>query len=54
MGAAACTAARRRRHTPVLWTIFVMVLVLWLLGVVLPSRSTHPYRPGHCGDEGCA
>ena len=29
-------AARRRRHkeTPMLWTIFVILLVLWLLGMV--------------------
>jgi Family of unknown function (DUF5670) len=36
MGAAPTTAARRRRckETPMLWTIFVILLVLWLLGLV--------------------
>ena len=25
---------RRRKETPMLWTIFVILLVLWLLGLV--------------------
>jgi hypothetical protein len=29
-----CTCTRRRKETYMLWTIFVILLVLWLLGLV--------------------